>query len=192
LLAQRTWAGGKPPEAFFFAQRRKRDSLMTDRELRKLRREDLLQMLIEQSKEVERLRAKLSEAEKALDDRTIAINKAGSIAEAALQLSGIFDAAQSACQQYTENIIRLSKQEEALFSEAEAENQIKANNIIEEAKKQAVAIEENTKQQCEEMVKAAQERSQAYWDEISNKLERFYREHTALRELLSNLPPPIK
>lgn len=165
---------------------------MTDRELRKLRREDLLQMLIEQSKEVERLRAKLSEAEKALDDRTIAINKAGSIAEAALQLSGIFDAAQSACQQYTENIIRLSKQEEALFSEAEAENQIKANNIIEEAKKQAVAIEENTKQQCEEMVKAAQERSQAYWDEISNKLERFYREHTALRELLSNLPPPIK
>ena len=70
---------------------------MTSRELRRLNRKDLLQMLIEQSQEVQSLRKKLAEAETALANKTIAINQAGSIAEASLQLSGIFQAAQDAC-----------------------------------------------------------------------------------------------
>ena len=69
---------------------------MTDNDVKKLSRKDLLEMLIDQSREIESLRAKLSEAEAALKNREIAIDKAGSIAEASLLLNGDFEADQAA------------------------------------------------------------------------------------------------
>ena len=81
---------------------------MTDKELRQLGRRELLEMLIEQGKELQSLRDRLAEAEKALQDREIKIRKAGSIAEAALQLNGVFEAAEMACRQYIENVQALA------------------------------------------------------------------------------------
>ena len=63
---------------------------MTDRELRKLKRADLLSIMLEQSREIEQLRQKLNTAEESLRDKTIKIEHAGSIAEASLQLIGVF------------------------------------------------------------------------------------------------------
>ena len=59
--------------------------------IRKLSRTEILELLIDQMKENERLKAKLNEAEKKLADRTISIENSGSIAEAALKISGIFE-----------------------------------------------------------------------------------------------------
>ena len=73
---------------------------MTDRELRKLRRDDLLQILITQQKQIEELTEALEESRRALEDRRIAVEEAGSIAEAALKLNGIFESAQAAADQY--------------------------------------------------------------------------------------------
>lgn len=77
---------------------------MTDKDLKKLRRVDLLEMLVALSKENEELKQKLKAANKELENRRIAINEAGSIAEAALKLNGIFEAAQRAADQYLDNI----------------------------------------------------------------------------------------
>lgn len=77
---------------------------MTDKELKKLSRADLLQLLLEESRENERLREKLRIATEKLKDRTIQIREAGSIAEAALRLNGVFEAAEAAAQQYVENV----------------------------------------------------------------------------------------
>lgn len=77
---------------------------MTDRELRRLSRAELLEMLIAQIEENERLNQKLQEAQAALADRKIAIDQAGTLAEAALQLNGVFEAADQAARQYLENI----------------------------------------------------------------------------------------
>lgn len=85
---------------------------MTDKELRKLSRRDLLQLLLEQSLEIQDLKKRLEEAEAALMDREIKIDLAGSIAEAALQLNGVFEAAEAACQQYLENVELLTKRQE--------------------------------------------------------------------------------
>ncbi len=85
---------------------------MTDRELRKLSRADLLELLLEQLKENEQLRAELEAARAKLTERKIDIDKAGSIAEASLQLNGVFQAAQDACTQYIENIEQLSARQE--------------------------------------------------------------------------------
>ena len=81
---------------------------MTEQELRKLNRTELLELLLEAMRENELLKAQLAEANQKLADRTIVAAKAGSIAQAALQLNGVFEAAQHAAEQYVENVKRLA------------------------------------------------------------------------------------
>lgn len=77
---------------------------MTEKELRRLNRSDLLEILIEQGKKIELLERRLAKANKELENRRIVISNAGSIAEAALQLNGVFQAAEAAAKQYLESI----------------------------------------------------------------------------------------
>ena len=85
---------------------------MTERELKKLSRAELLELLLEESRENERLRAQLQKACEALGSREIQIENAGSIAEAALRLNGVFEATQRAADQYLENLRLLSEKRE--------------------------------------------------------------------------------
>jgi transposase-like protein len=80
---------------------------MTDRELRKLKRAELLEMLLDSRKENEELKRQLREANIKLNDRRIMLDKAGSIAEAALQLNDVFELAQKAADQYLENVKKI-------------------------------------------------------------------------------------
>ncbi len=86
---------------------------MTPKELRRLRRSDLMEMLLQLSRENLQLRQDLEDARQQLQEKHIKIEEAGSLAEAALRLNGIFEAAQAACDQYTENVrIRCRELEE--------------------------------------------------------------------------------
>ena len=87
---------------------------MTDKELRRLSRSELLEMLLSLTEENEKLKIKLEQAEDQLRDRRILIDKAGSIAEAALQLNNIFEDADRAVQQYLENVRRMTEEDGAL------------------------------------------------------------------------------
>ena len=80
---------------------------MTDKELKRLSRAELLELLLEQVEENEKLRQKNSELEKQLEDRVIKISEAGSIAEAALKLNGVFEAAEAAAKQYLDSLKEL-------------------------------------------------------------------------------------
>ena len=82
----------------------------TDRELRRLSRRELLEMLIEQMNENEELKQKLDRAESELKDRNIMIENAGSLAEATLKLNDVFEAADRAAQQYHENVRRMAEE----------------------------------------------------------------------------------
>lgn len=83
---------------------------VTDRELRRLSRADLLELLVAESRENERLKAELEKANRRLESREIKLQESGSIAEAALKLNGVFEAAERAAQQYLENIYRLAEE----------------------------------------------------------------------------------
>lgn len=103
---------------------------MTAKELKRLRRSDLLEMLLTLRKENEQLRQQLECAQKQLENKKIEIDNSGSLAEAALRLNGIFEAAHAACEQYTENIRqRLAQQE--------LEAQQKCEEMLAQAKQQA-------------------------------------------------------
>ena len=87
---------------------------MTDKELRKLSRSVLLEMLLEQGRENDRLRAQVEQLQRQLSDRQLKIDQAGSIAEASLQINQVFEAVQVAAEQYLENIRTLSGRQEQI------------------------------------------------------------------------------
>lgn len=91
---------------------------MTDSELHKLKRSELLEMMVEQSKEIDRLKRQLAIAAKRLRSRELMLQEAGSIAEAAVSISNVFADAQKAAELYLENVERICRKQ---ASEADVE-----------------------------------------------------------------------
>ncbi len=84
---------------------------MTEKELHRLKRGELLELLVEQGelvqkqqKELDSLREQVKSLNARLEERQIAISQSGSLAEASLKLSGIFEAAQKAADLYLDNV----------------------------------------------------------------------------------------
>ena len=86
---------------------------MTDKELRKLSRAQLLELLLVQSQELDRLRDELADAKEQLENRELTMERCGSIAEASLALTQIFENAQRAADQYLENVKQRAGQDDA-------------------------------------------------------------------------------
>lgn len=75
---------------------------MTEKDLKKLNRYQLLELLIVQTERADKLQARLDEAETQLREQELKISSLGSIAEASLQLGDVFQAAQKAADIYIE------------------------------------------------------------------------------------------
>lgn len=92
---------------------------MTEKDLKKLNRYQLLEMLIVQTERADQLQARLEETQRKLEEREIKIASLGSIAEASLQLSGVIEAAQKAADLYVNSARKYAKDiEEAAYEEA--------------------------------------------------------------------------
>ena len=146
---------------------------MTDRELQKLKRVELLQLLVEQSRELDALRRELEETKKQLADRELHMQEAGSIAEASMQLNGVFEAAQRAADQYLESIRYQSEHVEEKCAALEAATRLRCEQMVKEA---------------EATVQQAQKDSDECWRDVKGKLEGFLQQQTALQGLLSQKP----
>lgn len=130
---------------------RERDT-MTEKELKKLNRYQLLELLLLQTKRAEQLEAELSHererlaaVEEKLRSREMKQAELGSIAEASLQLSGVFQAAQTAAELYLEEAKKRAREieEEAKTAVPEVyleEARERARQIEEEAYKRAAEI----------------------------------------------------
>ncbi len=77
---------------------------MTDKELKKLSRSELLELLLAQQKEIERLEGEVKEWKEKYDERLIEIARSGSIAQAAFAISDIFDEAQRVADSYVKSV----------------------------------------------------------------------------------------
>lgn len=146
---------------------------MTEKELRRLSRKDLLEMLLDQSVEMQKTKKRLRIAEKQLRSRKIAISKAGSIANAALQLNGVFEAAQASCEQYTENVRVLLRRQEKICRQREEEAVQRSNALIKETEERCAAMEAEAKARCAQMIKRARMEAAALknGDEPAKKAE---------------------
>lgn len=94
---------------------------MDAKELSRLSKTDLLELMLEISRENDRLKHKLAIYEKVVNDNKIEIEESGSIAEAALKINGVFEAAQAAADQYLDNIRRMHDEMETRYNEMKQE-----------------------------------------------------------------------
>ena len=123
---------------------------MTDKELRRLRRDDLLQILINQQKQIDALNEELQRSKEALDNRDLAVQESGTLAEAALKMNGVFDAAQSAADEY---LAQMRKRADELAAEADKR--------LAEAQRQAEAVVRNAHSEADRILGKARSEAEA-------------------------------
>jgi cell division septum initiation protein DivIVA len=106
---------------------------LTEKELKKMTRYQLLELLLLQTERADKLQNRLDETERKLNNLDIEFSSLGSIAEASLQLRGVFQAAQDAADMY----INAAKKR---ADEIEEEAHKKSDAIIAQALKEAGRI----------------------------------------------------
>ena len=123
---------------------------MPDRELRHMRRTELVEIILALKQSEDRLRAENAALSAQLQERQIHIENAGSIAQAALELNKVFEAAQAAADEYVASVLAANKNTDAAASALRAE---------------AANLKARTQQQCDaETEAAARKRAQTEAD----------------------------
>ena len=135
---------------------------MSVRDLRKLSRKELLEMLIIQGKELESLQKKVEEQNAELENRTLKVRSTGSLAEAVLRLNGVAEATDRAAEQYLESVRSAQENLEA-----------ERGMILAQARKQADAILEKAERERRKKLEETDRRI----EELNARICRFYEEH---------------
>ena len=159
---------------------------MTDQELKKLRRTDLLELLLAQEKENEELRRRVEQLQIRLEERELTIANAGSIAEASMQLNGVFQAAQAAADQYLDSIRKMNEEKEAYFAGLEEDAKRRAEQTLQEVEERCRRMEEEsqlksrqlleeTEQKRITMLEEAKADLKSYWMGVSAQMESLYK-----------------
>lgn len=81
---------------------------MNEKELRKISRKELLEMLLEQANRIVDLEKELADAKAKLEDKRIMLNEAGNLAEASLKITDLFQKTMETCKIYSDNIEELN------------------------------------------------------------------------------------
>lgn len=136
---------------------------MTDKELRRLGRPELIEIIYQLEKSQEENRQEIARLQARLQDRTLRLSEAGSIAQAALQVNGVMEAAQAAADQYVQA--------------AEADRQ-QARTELSDAQAQARTVTDQAEQHARD-----------HWDLFREKAEQLIRDHHELSALLNGEDP---
>ena len=127
--------------------------------------------------QLEELREQLRETQAQLEARRLATEEAGSIAQEALQLSGIFENAQQAADHYLENVESMHARQEADYLQRLAEAEQQAQDLL-----------RSTRQQCAAMEQEARSKADYYWDALSQKIQQLYQQQPELPATEDTLP----
>ena len=108
---------------------------MTDKEFKRLNRSQLIDIIFQLQLKYDELAAENENLRQALADKRLRINKAGNIAEAALELNNVMQSAQNAAALYLEEIqiMREETREECERILAQAHKE--AEDIVDRARK---------------------------------------------------------
>lgn len=138
---------------------------MESKELKKMSRKDMLVILLEQTKRIRELEDELEKANEKLESKKVVFKNAGSLADAALQLSGIFNTAQEAATLYLSNIKELKEKSE------------------EDIEKLRNKMLRDTERKCKKREKEANE----YIHKIELEVKNIVKENPSLKEKVQDL-----
>ena len=123
--------------------------MAADKELRKMSRIELIEIIYTFLQKEEELRAQIDDLKGQLEDRQIRTENAGSIADAALQINKIFEAAQSAADQYMESVYQTDKSVLAQQYEEQYRKELEA--AAKKSEQEQKEMLEITAKKCREM-----------------------------------------
>lgn len=118
---------------------------MAEKELRKMRRNELIDIIYALQEQIEQVAAERDTYKKQLGDRQIHIEKVGSIADAAVALNHLFEVAQSTADQYLDSVYAANAEAEAQRQQILDEAHRQAGEILEAAAAEARQIEADRK-----------------------------------------------
>lgn len=118
---------------------------MAEKELRKMRRNELIDIIYALQEQMEQVAAERDTYKKQLGDRQIHIEKVGSIADAAVALNHLFEVAQSTADQYLDSVYAANAEAEAQRQQILDEAHRQAGEILEAAAAEARQIEADRK-----------------------------------------------
>lgn len=148
---------------------------MTAKELRKLRRADLLEMLMTQMKENESLKQKMEDLVDQLNSRNILLSNAGSIAEAAVRVNGVFQAAQEAGDQYLENLERLEREKQEDYRKLMEKSETECRELREKTELECRQIYQEAEFRCQQMKEETEAACHKLRQETKDKCEEVFR-----------------
>lgn len=138
---------------------------MPDRELRRMRRAELVEIILALKQTEDRLRAENAALSAQLQERQIHIENAGSIAQAALELNNVFAAAQAAADDYLHSVQASLADTNATAANTLSQARSEAKRILEQAQADADSLKAQAQQECDAMTAAAaQKRTQTEAD----------------------------
>lgn len=162
---------------------------MTDKELSRLRRTELLEMLIAQGKEYARMQEQLKETEKALHRRELTIEKAGTMAEAACQINDVVGSTQRAVDLYIDNVKRMMEHKQEEADEAVSKARSFAVETVDMAEKRARALLDDAKRQSAQIISEARKEAAQIIARASEEAERIRTEAQAEEALAVTAQP---
>ena len=145
---------------------------MTDQELRRLSRAELLDIIDTLLQQKEQAEQQLAQAQAQLKDKQLRIANAGSIAEAALALNGVFDAAQAAADQYLQGVRASAADMQAQLAQAQLQKQ----QILAEAD-----------QKAQQIVSTAERQAAEQWKRFQVQAGQLIQAHSELREMFKGM-----
>lgn len=150
---------------------------MTNKELRRLSRGELLQLLLDQVQENEQLKSQVSVLMTQLNQQRITCDQAGSIAEAALALTNIFQDADQAARKYLQEVEVLTVRQEQELREKADQAQAQADKLVADAancaaiiRKEADAYLADTKEKARKLLEDATRDADAYWEKVNGQV----------------------
>lgn len=122
---------------------------MAERELRHMRRTELVEIIFALKQSEDQLKAENVALKAQLEDRNLRLENAGSIAQAALELNHVFEAAQAAADDYLRSVRQEAGSTEGARNEAQTileEARAEAQKLLDEARAEADAIRADARQ----------------------------------------------
>ena len=143
---------------------------MAEKDIRKMNRQELLELLIARSSENETLRAQLEEARNMIEELKARPaesepaagsgyqpHQVGSLSEEAFRVGGILEAAQKSADFYLKSVERMHRECAVACEKAERETEEKCRSMREESQAHTYQLLEESRKKCEEMEQNARE-----------------------------------
>jgi len=142
---------------------------MADKELRKMNRTELIEIIYAMQQNERTLREENEKLQRLLHDKMIRLGRSGSIAEAALDLNHIFEDAEAAAQQYLESLKDKDEQASQILTDARE----KADEILAAAGIQRTQTECECEAMRDKAVRDIQRQVDAFTKSVNHMIEKY-------------------